>query len=107
MRHLGCIPYKVDVDLWMKMEKHSDDNAMYYSYVLFYVDGCLCIRHDAEEYIREINKFFLMKKGSIGDPDVCLGAKLRKVLLDNGVNCWALSPSKYVQEAIDTMEKYV
>jgi len=107
MRHLGYVACKADPDLWMKIEKRPDDGLQYYSYVLFYVDDCLCIRHNAEECLREIDKFFPMKEGSIGDPDIYLGAKLRKVQLNNGVFCWALSPSKYVQEAVDTTLKYI
>ena len=33
-----------------------------------------------------------MKKASIGEPDVCLGGKVRDI-------CWAFSSSQYVQEA--------
>ena len=36
-----------------------------------------------------------------------LGAKLRRVQLDNDVWCWILSPPKYVQEAVRTCEKYL
>ena len=107
MQQMGFTPCKADPDLWMKMEQRPDDGLWYYSYVLFYVDDCLCIRHDAEECIREIDKYFPMKEGSIGNPDIYLGAKLRQVRLDNGVECWALSPTKYVQEAVNTTLEYI
>jgi len=48
-----------------------------------------------------------MKAGSIGDPDIYLGLKLCKVTLDNGVTAWALSLSKYVQEAVQNVEKHL
>ena len=48
-----------------------------------------------------------MKEGSIGDPDLDLGAKLRKVTLPNGVQTWSTSPSKYIQEAVKNVEKYL
>eukprot|EP00978_Attheya_sp_CCMP212_P042638 scaffold263418_cov28-Attheya_sp.AAC.1 len=37
-----------------------------------------------------------LKKDTVlkGDPDMYLGAKLRPVILPNGVNSWSLSPSK-------------
>ena len=107
MRHLGYTACKADPDLWMRMEQRPDDGVWYYSYILFYVDDCLCIRHDAEEKLKEIDKFFPMKPGSIGDPDIYLGAKLRKVTLNNGVQCWALSPTKYINEALATAAAYV
>ena len=48
-----------------------------------------------------------MKKGSIGDPDLYLGAKLRKVTLPTGVQVWSTSPSKYIQEVVKNVEKYL
>ena len=49
---------------------------------------------------RESQEYPLLRKiKSFRDPDIYLGAKLRKVTLDNGVEAWGHSPSKYVQEA--------
>ena len=36
-----------------------------------------------------------------------LGAKLRKVVLENGFEAWATSSSKYVQEAVSNSEAYL
>ena len=36
-----------------------------------------------------------------------LGAKLRKVTLENGVEAWATSASKYVQEAVSNSGAYL
>jgi hypothetical protein len=49
----------------------------------------------------------MMKPGSIGDPDIYLGAKLKPVTLQNGVVAWGKSPSKYVQEACRNTESYL
>ena len=84
-----------------------EDNYNYYSYILLYVDNCLCICHDAKAEIHKIDKFFTMKKGSFGDPDVYLGAKVKRMEMPNGVQAWALSSSKYVQEAIQNVENYL
>jgi hypothetical protein len=70
------------------------------------VDDILAINHDAMALIREIDKFFKMKSGSIGDPDIYLGAKLREMQLPNGVYAWSLSASKYVQEAVRNAKDY-
>jgi len=48
----------------------SEDGLRYYAYVLLYVDDCLFIHHDAESALYEIDKYFPMKKGLIGDPDI-------------------------------------
>ena len=84
-----------------------DDNVPYYAYVLLYIDDCMAISHDVAATLREIDKFFPMKPGSIGDPDVYLGGKLRKIRLPNGVFTWANSSSKYVQEIVANVEKHI
>ena len=58
------------------------------------------IRNSTSPQLLDLDKFFMMKKGSIGDPGIYLGAKLRKVQLDNGVLDWGMNPAKYVQEAL-------
>ena len=55
----------------------------------------------------KLDHFFKMKSGSIGDPDMYLGAKLRKVTLENGVEAWATSALKYVQEAVSNPGAYL
>ena len=44
-------------------------------------------------------KSFPLKLG-FGDPDMYLGVKLHKTRLHNGVWKWAMSPAKYVKEAV-------
>ena len=106
MEHLGWKQCRGDADVWLKPEVR-EDGYEYYAYVLFYVDDILCVHHDAEAVIRQIDYYFPMKAGSIGDPDIYLGSKLRKVQLDNGVWAWGLSPSKYIQEAVKNVEGYL
>jgi hypothetical protein len=60
----------------MKQTVRPDDGFEYYAYVLLYVDDVSSISHDSEATLREIDKFFLMKDGSVGDPDIYLGSKL-------------------------------
>ena len=43
-----------------------------------------------------------LKEGS-SEPDIYLGAKLKRVTLTNGVVAWSMSPSKYVQEAVQNL----
>ena len=107
MRHLGYHSCLVAPDLWYKPMVCPEDNFKYYSYVLLYVDDCLCICHNAEQELRKIDKFFKMKDGSVGDPDIYLGAKVKQMELPNGVKAWALSSSKYIQEAVQNCEKYL
>ena len=48
-----------------------------------------------------------MKAGSIGDTDIYLGAKVKKMRMNNGVTAWAIIPSKNVNEAVNNCEKWI
>jgi hypothetical protein len=50
--------------------------------------------------LTKINEYLPLKPTSVGDPDIYLGVKLKEVRLKNGVLAWAMSPSKYVQQAV-------
>ena len=50
------------------------------------------LHHNVITALKEIDKFFKMKEGSVGDPDFYLGAKLRKMTLPNGVEAWSMIP---------------
>jgi hypothetical protein len=107
MRHLGYLPCLADPDLWYKSEVRPDDGFKYYAYVLLYVDDCMAIGHNPLEVLNQLDKFFTMKKGSIGDPEIYLGCKVKKMTLPNGVVAWGMSPSKYIQEAVQNCEKHL
>ena len=49
----------------------------------------------------------MLKDISVGDPDIYLDAKLKKIQMDNNVLCWSISPSKYVQEAVRNCQNYL
>ena len=63
------------------------------------MDDILCIHNSADSMLEWLHKSFPLKLG-FGNPDMCLGAKLCKTRLHNGVWVWATSPAKYVQEAV-------
>ena len=75
MRTLGYKPCLADPDLWYKPMVCPEDGFKYYAYMLLYVDDCLSIHHDACAQLEQLDWYFKMKPGSIGDPDVYLGAK--------------------------------
>jgi hypothetical protein len=106
MRHLGYLPCKADSDVWMK-PLQRDDGFKYYAYVLLYVDDVLCVHHDGMMALQEIDFYFKMKEVSMGDPDLYLGAKVRQVVMPNGVLSWMLSPAKYIKEAVKNVEQHI
>ena len=74
---------------------------------MVYVDDILIVSHDAGNDLRKIDYYFKMKEDSIGDPDIYLGSKLRRVTLPNSVEAWMMSPAKYVAEAVKNVERYL
>ena len=48
--------------------------------------------------MKKINKFFLLKPDSVGDPNMYLRAKIKYHKTPNGVWSWTMIPSKYVCE---------
>ena len=95
-----------DPDLWMREAVHSN-GSKYYEYILLYVDDALCVSEFPKEALLQVDKYFPMKKGSIGPPDIYLGGKVRKVELPNGALAWSLSMSQYVEAAIANDEKNI
>ena len=83
-----CLP---DPDLQVKPEVHPDDGVAYYAYILCYVDDLLSIVHNAEDVLRWLDKYFMLKPGSLNNPDIYLGSQLKKLTLPNGVEAWAMS----------------
>jgi hypothetical protein len=105
MMDLGFQSCKADPDVWMrKAIKH--DGSSYYEYGLYYIDDTLAISVDPKySLLEKFDKYFPMKPDSIAVPDIYLGAKISKAKLPNGVQAWAMSSSKYVQEAIKNGEE--
>ncbi len=109
MRQLGYKSNKTDPDLWIKLCTWDtwSGSEKYYSYTLIYVDEKLCIQDDPDSVLVWIDKYFPLKPDLVGEPDLYLGAKLKLMQLENGVWAWGLSPSKYVEEVVQSCKKYV
>ena len=45
----------------------------------------MVIHHNARPILDRIDKFMKLKKISVGNPDIYLGAKLKKLQMDNDV----------------------
>ena len=55
----------------------------------------------------EIGRYFELKEASIDPPKMYLGAGIRKVNHDNGLDAWAASSSQYIQAAVRNVEEYI
>ena len=76
--------------------------------MLLYVDDALCISENGTHVLEnEIGKYFYIKKGSVGPPEIYLGNKVSHVTLANGQKAWGFSSSQYVQNAVKNIEDYL
>ena len=68
---------------------------------MLYTEDALVIGKNAEKVLRhELGRYFNLKEESIGPPKIYLGGSVRKVKLENGVECWAFGSSQYVQYSV-------
>jgi hypothetical protein len=91
----------------MKEDTRPDDGVKYWVYILIYGDDILCVHYDPETSLAQIDKYFKMKPGSIMEPTLYLGAKLKKTVMPNGVVAWGMSSSKYFQAAVQNVQEYL
>ena len=72
------------------------------------MDDALCCSSSPKEVLTaELGKFWTMKKGSIGPPNIYLGNKVSKVTLEKGVKYWSFSSAQYVHEAVNNVERHL
>lgn len=105
MEHLGFQSCKADPDVWLRPNKDHTGRE-FYEYVLIYTDDILTIAKEPGKILSRIDKYFTLKPSSIGEPDIYLGAKLRKVER-NGQVMWTQSSAAYVKEAIKNVEDWM
>jgi hypothetical protein len=80
----------------------------YYEYLLLYTDDALCISENAEAVLQTaLGQYFPLKEKSIGPPKVYSGGHVRKVQLENGIECWAFGSLQYVKSAVTNVEAYL
>ena len=107
MSFLGFEPCLADPDIWMRPATKSDGSP-YYEYVLLYTDDALVVSERGEQILRdELGRYFELKEGSVGPPNIYLGGKLRKVDLANGASAWAFGSSQYVKQAVANVESHL
>ena len=107
MRHLDFISCPADPDVWMRPAKRSDGSE-YYEYILLYIDDALVVSKNAEQVLRtELGCYWTLKEESIGPRKIYLGGHVRKVQLDNRVECWTFSSSQYMYKRQSRMFKNI
>ena len=82
MEHLKFKPCKADPDVWMRKAVKPNDGTEYWEYILLYVDGAICCSMASGDVLeKELGKFWTLKKGSAGPPNLYLGNKVSNTIL--------------------------
>jgi len=69
---------KADPDLWMRPAV-KPDGTKYYDYLLAYIDDLCGMSMDTNNISDAIENMFTLKKESVKEPDLYLGADIEKV----------------------------
>ena len=67
MRYKPCL---ADPGMWMRPMKRSSDDFEHNEYVLLCVKNVLAIVEDPTEVLQNIDKYFVLKIGSLSDPSI-------------------------------------
>ena len=108
LRSLGYLPMKADPDLWMRPAV-KPDGTKYYEYLLAYVDDLCGMSMNTKNMFDAIGRMFKLKKESVKEPDLYLGADIEQVVFENsddpGKTRWAMSSTNYTKKSITEVER--
>ena len=107
LREMGFVSSRADPDFWMKPAS-KPDGTEYYQYVICYVDNVAVAMENPKVFMDELGRRFTLKDGSVKDPDMYLGADVKKRYIagsdEPGKVRWAMSSTKYTKQAIADIE---
>jgi hypothetical protein len=104
LRSAGFTSCKADADVWLRPAV-KDTGEKYYEYVLCYVDDVLCGSERPQMVMDYLAEQYTLKKGSVKEPDVYLGADVKKFVVDKDQYAWGISPDTYIKSAVAEVER--
>jgi hypothetical protein len=100
---ISFVSTTADPDVWTQLAVQGD-GFEYYEMLFMYVDNVLMLSHQPKVLIDAIGEYYKVKPGSNKEPQIYLGANIKKVQMLDGREVWASSPCDYVKNAIKTIE---
>ena len=104
LNDLNYRPSYADPDVWLRAAV-KPNGFQYYEMVLVYVDDVMAISHAPANTIEGIKAVFKLKGDKASPPDMYLGVTLEKLKNSKGTKCWTMSPEKYVNAAVKSVEE--
>lgn len=107
LRGAGYTGSRADGDVWMRPAVKKD-GFKYWEYVLIHVDDILCVSENPKATMDYLGTHYTLKAGSVKEPDIYLGAAIKKWYIDGSDNPgkvrWAMSADMYVKRAVKDVE---
>jgi Reverse transcriptase (RNA-dependent DNA polymerase) len=104
LRNAEFVSCKADPDVWLRAAVKSNGDK-YYEYVLCYVDDILCGSEKPNKIMDYLSQQYTLKKGSVKEPDVYLGADIKKFVVGRDEYAWGISPDTYCKTAVTEVER--
>ena len=82
-REMGFTMCMADNDIWFKASTKSNGEK-YYTYICIYVDDILICSENPKIHMDKLGQVFFLKPESVKEPDLYLGADVRKKETDDG-----------------------
>jgi Reverse transcriptase (RNA-dependent DNA polymerase) len=95
---------KADADVWMRPAT-KENGEKYYQYILCYVDDILCSSEKLKLIMDYLGGVYKLKPGSIKEPDVYLGADVKKFTISVDQSAWGILPDTYCKTAVADVER--
>jgi hypothetical protein len=104
LNDMGFKQSRGDPDVHFRMTNGSSKD--HYEYILVYVDDLLILSYSCEPLMDHIGKHYKLKDGSVGNPNIYLGASI--VRTNNGErDMWTMSSDRYIEAATKNVEAYL
>ena len=104
LRTAGFKSCQADADVWLRPAVKAD-GTKYYEYVLCYVDDILCGSEHPQKFMDYLATAYTLKKGSVKEPDIYLGADVKKFTTGVEGSAWGISSDSYVKSAVAEVER--
>jgi Reverse transcriptase (RNA-dependent DNA polymerase) len=104
LRTAGFVSCKADADVWLRPAVKID-GTKYYEYVLCYVDDILCGSEHPQKFMDYLATAYTLKKGSVVEPTIYLGADVKKFTTRIDSSAWGISSDTYVKRAVAEVER--
>jgi len=87
---MGYVSMRADPDVWLRPNV-KDDGHPYYKMLLIYVDDILCVSHQPQRTMEQIQQLYRLKDDLVGPPKQYLGSNISMYQLLDGSEAWLAS----------------